>query len=308
MIIYSPFRLFFLLLLMQNAFACQIIILMTLHNLIQSLPQYAQSEARAIVLLVLESAFGISHVDACLGALDRLSDADSERLAGIMRRIAQGEPVQYVLGFAEFMGREFQVEKGVLIPRPETAELVEWIKADCASSDLRVLDIGCGSGCISVSLALELNRADVTAWDISETALHITAANAKRLGVSVNVVRQDALNAPDDGAERWDVIVSNPPYICNREAEEMESHVLDYEPHEALFVPDDDALLFYRAIARYARRALRPNGSLYFEINRAYAAETTAMLRTEGFADVELRHDQFGNPRMIRARVGGDVM
>lgn len=268
---------------------------------------YDEREASSIIKMLLEESFGLSFVDVCLGALDRLSDDDKERLEAKIVQLEKGEPVQYVIGHADFYGRKFAVEPGVLIPRPETEELVSWIKEE--SKDIRgnrngkkyLLDVGCGSGCISVSLALDLPDVDVSAWDISDTALRVTKKNAKALGASVDIYMQDALNAPDGDRDLWNVIVSNPPYICAKEAKEMEKNVLEHEPHEALFVPDTDPLLFYRAIAEYGTHALCRRGRLYFEINRAYGKETVDMLKALGYSDIELRKDAFGNDRMVRA-------
>ena len=267
---------------------------------------YDEREASSIIKMLLEESFGLSFVDVCLGALDRLSDKEEESLEVKIVQLEKGEPVQYVIGHADFYGRKFAVEPGVLIPRPETEELVSWIKEE--SKGIRgnrngkkyLLDVGCGSGCISVSLALELPDVDVSAWDISDTALRVTKKNAKALGASVDIYMQDALNAPDGDRDLWNVIVSNPPYICAKEAEDMERNVLEHEPHEALFVPDTDPLLFYRAIAEYGTHALCRGGRLYFEINRAYGKETVDMLKALGYSDIELRKDAFGNDRMVR--------
>lgn len=268
---------------------------------------YDEREASSIEKMLLEESFGLSFVDVCLGALDRLSDDEKESLEAKIEQLEKGEPVQYVIGHADFYGRKFAVESGVLIPRPETEELVSWIKEE--SKDIRgnrngkkyLLDVGCGSGCISVSLALELPEMEVSAWDISDTALRVTKKNAKALDASVDIYMQDALNAPDSDRDLWNVIVSNPPYICAKEAEDMERNVLEHEPHEALFVPDADPLLFYRAIAEYGTHALCRGGRLYFEINRAYGKETVDMLKALGYSEIELRKDAFGNDRMVRA-------
>lgn len=267
---------------------------------------YDEREASSIVKMLLEESFGLSFVDVCLGALDRLSDEEKESLEAKIVQLEKGEPVQYVIGHADFYGRKFSVEPGVLVPRPETEELVSWIKEE--RKDIRgnrngkkyLLDVGCGSGCISVSLALEIPEMEVSAWDISDTALRVTKKNAKALGASVDIYMQDALNAPDGDRDLWNVIVSNPPYICAKEAEDMERNVLEHEPHEALFVPDSDPLLFYRAIAEYGTHALCRGGRLYFEINRAYGKETEKMLKALGYSDIELRKDAFGNDRMVR--------
>lgn len=267
-------------------------------------PRYGEGEAKAVARLVLDVGFGLTMTDIVCGRADELAEADRTRLDTMMARLEGGEPVQYVLGEAEFCGRPFHVEPGVLIPRPETAELCRTIATDhnrpyCGlqpPEPLQVLDVGTGSGCIAVTLALDLYNAEVTAWDLSADALLVARGNAHALGARVNLKLQDALQAPQDEA-RWDIIVSNPPYIAQSEREGMEPHVLDHEPAMALFVPDDDPLRFYRAIAIYARRALKQGGTLYFEINPRYAQETAAMMEENGFAHVTLANDQFGQQR-----------
>lgn len=332
---------------------------------------YNEREAQAIVRTVLDALFGMSLTDICLGKVTQLSADDTTRLEKIMQRLEKSEPVQYVLGAEWFAGRLFDVAPGVLIPRPETEDLVKWAcdeakeKEDNSkeergkeekevskkiealkkeeqplSSPLKeekeglrkgedapkkeeqllssllknnkdvskkgeeaphpsILDIGTGSGCIAITVALALPQARVTAWDISTDALAIAAGNAHRLGASVRFEHQDALSAPDD-EERWDVIVSNPPYICDRERANMSDNVLSYEPELALFVPDSDPLLFYRAIARYASKALKPGGRLLFETNTAYAHEVAQVMANEGFTAIEVRNDCFGKPRMVK--------
>ena len=334
---------------------------------------YNEREAQAIVRTVLDALFGMSLTDICLGKVTQLSADDTTRLEKIMQRLEKSEPVQYVLGAGWFAGRLFDVAPGVLIPRPETEDLVKWAcdeakekeKEDNSkeergkeekevskkgeapqkeeqplSSPLKeeeeglrkgkdasqkeeqplssllksnkevsekgeevphpsILDIGTGSGCIAITVALALPQARVTAWDISTDALAIAAGNAHRLGASVRFEHQDALTAPDDEA-RWDVIVSNPPYICDRERADMSDNVLSYEPELALFVPDSDPLLFYRAIARYASKALKPGGRLLFETNTAYAHEVAQAMADEGFTAIEVRNDCFGKPRMVK--------
>lgn len=263
-------------------------------------PLYDDHEAASIVRLMLETRFTMTYTDIACGAIGNLNDDDTRELEALMRRLETGEPVQYALGEAQFMGRTFRVEPGVLIPRPETEELCRWIIAENKHT-CDILDIGCGSGCISVTLAAELPMAHISAWDISDTALRVTTENAYRLGTQVNTTKQNALQPPTD-EHRWDVIVSNPPYICFREKADMEPNVLEHEPSLALFVPDDDPLLFYRAIAQYAHRALKPSGKLYFEINPLYAQETAQMLQTIGCEEIETRHDEFGKQRMIRCQ------
>lgn len=270
-------------------------------------PRYDLSEARAVVRLVLEQRFQMTFADVLCGKVNELSRDNRNALAKIMKRLETGEPVQYVLGECEFYGRMFYVRPGVLIPRPETEELVEWVISE--QKQCRILDIGTGSGCISVSLAAEL-KADVTAWDISPDALSVASDNAKRLGVNLTLRQIDVLSdspdggvKPEDRRKTYDVIVSNPPYICDKERKDMEANVLDHEPHIALFVPDNDPLLFYRRIALLAKDMLLPGGALYFEGNREYAEDVAAMMRSMGYDDVEVRSDQYGNPRMTRGRI-----
>lgn len=285
---------------------------------------YNEREAQAIVRTVLDVLFGMSLTDICLGKVTQLSADDTTRLEKIMQRLEKSEPVQYVLGAEWFAGRLFDVAPGVLIPRPETEELVKWTCDEAKEKEKEdnskeergkeekevskkgeeaphpsILDIGTGSGCIAITVALALPQARVTAWDISTDALAIAAGNAHRLGASVRFEHQDALSAPDD-EERWDVIVSNPPYICDRERADMSDNVLSYEPELALFVPDSDPLLFYRAIARYASKALKPGGRLLFETNTAYAHEVAQVMADKGFTAIEVRNDCFGKPRMVK--------
>ena len=235
------------------------------------------------------------------------------------RRLEQAEPVQYVLGHAPFAGHSFEVSPAVLIPRPETEELVHWavqsaeamisaeaqtnVKAQ-ASPSLHILDIGTGSGCIAISVALALPRATVQAWDLSPQALAQARSNAQRLGAQVSFVQQDALQPPQHHA-CLDMVLSNPPYICQREAEAMHRNVLAHEPHMALFVPNDDPLRFYRAITRYAVDALRPGGCVLFEINALYAEATRQMMLDEGLSHIETRLDCFGKERFVKGILSG---
>ena len=260
---------------------------------------YPQGEASALARMVFEERFGMSQTDLLLGKDSNLSANDRAELHNIVARMLKNEPIQYVLGETEFCGLRIAVGPGVLIPRPETEELAEWITSQHTEPrPQRVLDIGTGSGCIA--LALASRGFQVEAWDVSPEALAIARSNAERLGLNVRFDLKDILHTK--AAEtRYDVIVSNPPYICQREAIDMERNVLDHEPALALFVPDDDPLLFYRSIARFARTALVPGGHLFFEINRAYSHETKLMLEQECFINIELRNDQFNNPRMIKA-------
>ena len=194
------------------------------------------------------------------------------------------------------------VNKHVLIPRPETAELCQWI---IATDPAHILDIGTGSGCIAITLAAEMPEAEVTAWDISEEALKVAEENAKRTNVHVKFEQVDIIHLPSSilhQTSSFDLIVSNPPYICNKERVAMETNVLEHEPHTALFVPDDDPLLFYRAIAQYGQTALKEGGWLYFEMNPLYAEPLREMLSKMSYHDIEIKEDQYGKQRMIRAK------
>ena len=262
-------------------------------------PLYGNGEARAVTDYVLDVCFGLSKADIMCGAVEEMTAEKTAELNKIFGRLMEGEPVQYVLGRAEFSGRWFNVRPGVLIPRPETEELCAWITADSkASCSPKVLDIGTGSGCIAITLQLDMPESKVTAWDISADALDVARENAKQLGANVNFVKLDALNAKPEG--EWDVIVSNPPYICEKEKKDMAVNVLEHEPHTALFVPDADPLLFYRAITRLAVQTLNKGGRLYFEINPIYADDTCRMMRAEGMTAVELRSDMYGKQRMAK--------
>ena len=260
---------------------------------------YDQREARAVARMLIEEKFGLSFADIICGGVEALSDAGTQWLEAAVGRLEQGEPIQYVLGWAWFCGLRFGVQPGVLIPRPETEWLVDTVCADSIAQNarqLRVLDIGTGSGCIALSIKQHLPEAYVEAWDISPEALAIAADNARSLGLDVAFRQQDALNLTPD-ADVWDVIVSNPPYICHRERADMSPNVLDHEPSTALFVPDTDPLLFYRTITRYAVGSLRSGGRLLFECNTLYAADTARMMSDEGMNATEVHDDCFDKPR-----------
>lgn len=272
---------------------------------------YDDGEARAIARILIEELFGLSYADIVCGATEQLSADDTLRLDTAVRRIEQGEPLQHVLGYADFCGNRFCVNGSVLIPRPETEWLVDegakLMSDGSTPTDIkklnskRILDIGTGSGCIAISLKLRLGDAYVEAWDISEEALRTAQDNADALKAEVVFRKRDALRA-DNTAAPWDLIVSNPPYICNSERSAMDDNVLLHEPHTALFVPDDDPLRFYRAIARYALLTLNIGGSLLFECNTRYAEATGKMLNDMGFEEVTVSDDCFNLPRFVRGR------
>lgn len=267
---------------------------------------YEDGEARAIARILIEELFGLSYTDIVCGATDQLSADDTLRLDTAVRRIEQGEPLQHVLGYADFCGNHFGVNASVLIPRPETEWLVDegerlinGVSNATPPASKRILDIGTGSGCIAISLKLRLGEAYVEAWDISEEALRTAESNAKALKAEVAFCKRDALRAEESVAP-WDLIVSNPPYICDSERADMDDNVLLHEPHTALFVPDDDPLRFYRAIARYALSSLGNGGSLLFECNTRYAEATGEMMREMGFEEVTVNDDCFGLPRFVK--------
>lgn len=271
---------------------------------------YEPGEAKAIVRMVLDVRFGLSLADILCGKVTQLSAKHQAELQEITQRLQDGEPVQYVLGQADFGPRTFSVAPGVLIPRPETYELCQWVVGQMSNEKSgmrneagrhpRILDIGTGSGCIACTLAADQPHTEVEAWDISGEALGIAEANARRLHVGITFRQVDILTYRDIPEPLFDTIVSNPPYICQKEADGMEPHVLNHEPHLALFVPDDDPLRFYRAISLFAQDALRPGGTLYFEINPLYTQPVETMLHDLAFADIETRRDLFGRERMIK--------
>ena len=269
-------------------------------------PLYDAGEAQAIVRTVLDVEYGMTLTDIICGKVNELSSDEERNLEEIITRLQNGEPVQYVLGEADFAGRTFHVEPGVLIPRPETAELCQWIEEEVSSlkaeEKKQILDICTGSGCIAITLGLNIPNSEVTGWDISEDALRIAQGNVEMLKVgNVRIEYQDALMLPKT-AEAADIIVSNPPYICEKEKADMEKNVLEHEPSIALFVPDEDPLKFYRAIAEYASSALKSEGALYFEINPIYEKETREMLQSLGFKNIETKEDAFGKKRMMKAK------
>lgn len=325
----------------------------TLHAALS--PLYDRQETKAIIRLLLEEVCGLSRTDILLHRDDRvLPSEQAALLRGYAERLAAGEPVQQVMGYATFRGRRFGVDRSVLIPRPETEQLVQLVVDDFANNPVdnsvnisqynsvnnpldnavdnpvckaidksvdisvdnpmhtpafHILDIGTGSGCIAVSLALEINSVLITALDFSTSALEVARKNAKALSAkNICFVQADILKEENEDfsteLSTYHAIVSNPPYICRREAAQMSANVLDYEPQTALFVPDSDPLLFYRAIAKCALRRLEPCGKLYFEINEAYGPDVCRLLEGLGYQQVTLHRDFFGKDRYVTGSKG----
>ena len=258
-------------------------------------------EVQAMIRVICEDVFNYDPVDVALRQERVLPDFAQQRITDLIHRLQRHEPLQYIVGNARFHGHKFKVTPAVLIPRPETEQLVDLIVDENKESDLRVLDMGTGSGCIAISLARALKFAQVDALDVSRDALAVARANAEALQVKVRFFESDML-APQPAAT-YDIIVSNPPYICWSERESMERNVKDYEPGQALFVPDNDPLLFYKAIVPYARQSLERGGRLYLEINQRFGAEVKRLLDEHGFDEVRIIDDSYGKVRFAAARM-----
>ena len=261
---------------------------------------YPPEEVKALSMLICCDMLGLDALDIYMGKDIILSECKQRELENIIFRLQKNEPIQYIRGFAEFCGRKFKVAPGVLIPRPETAELVDWVARENTGA-CHLLDIGTGSGCIAISLDKKLPDAEVEAWDISEEALAIAQENNKALEAGVTFLKRNVLADDWDKTPSFDVIVSNPPYVTETEKAGMDANVLDWEPGLALFVPDDDPLRFYRRIAEVGRELLLPGGRLYFEINQAYGRETAHMLEMNQYHDVRVIKDIFGKDRIVTA-------
>jgi release factor glutamine methyltransferase len=264
---------------------------------------YDRQECESLFVIALREILNLSRVDYALEPDRFLTAAQLERWNQIGLLLSVGKPIQYVLGCTEFYGRTFSVTSDVLIPRPETEELVSWVLEFARLLPCpEILDIGTGSGCIAISLALEQPQASVTAIDVSAQAIRVASKNALSLGANVSFIECDILSA--DALERnFDIIVSNPPYVRIAEKELMHKNVTENEPHLALFVPDDDPLIFYRKIAALASRFLKPDGLLFFEINQYLADKMVELLEDHGFEAIEIKKDIFGNDRMVKARI-----
>lgn len=274
-------------------------------HFIQTLtPLYDAGEAESFFYLTLENRHGLKRVDLVLQPDFHLSDHEIQDWNQILDGLIDFTPIQYLLGRTEFYGLEFQVNGNTLIPRPETEELVQWILFDCERAQrtqpLRILDIGTGSGCIAIALAKNLPDAMVSAIDVSPEALEVAARNAVFNGVKVQFLQQDILETTDL-ATQYDIIVSNPPYVRELEKQEIKPNVLEHEPHLALFVADDDALVFYKKITQLALKHLTQDGKLYFEINQYLGTEMVELLKNLDFKSLNLRKDIYGNDRMLKA-------
>ncbi|GAB6012976.1 peptide chain release factor N(5)-glutamine methyltransferase [Viscerimonas tarda] len=259
---------------------------------------YPKDEVSSLAGIVMQSVTGFSVPAILIDKSKKISPIQAKKVEEIVERLKKSEPIQYILGETEFFGLPFYVDKNVLIPRPETEELVELILNENQGQSIDVLDIGTGSGAIAVSLKKNSPSFNLLAWDISSEALTVAAKNADRNGTDVRFDRVDVLNNYPH-AQSFDIIVSNPPYILESEKENMEYNVLNYEPHLALFVPDNKALLFYERIADISTQILKPNGKLYFEINASQGQNVIDMLKAKGFADSMLIRDLSGNERMV---------
>jgi len=263
---------------------------------------YDQDEIGSIFNIVVAEVSGWRQSQQVLKSQEEIPETKMRAYDDILQALKRTEPLQYILGTAPFYGLDFKVNRSVLIPRPETEELVEWVIESCDSNrELHLIDIGTGSGCIAVSLAKNLIAARVTALDVSASALEVAAYNAAVNEVNISFVEADIRAV--ELKEKFDIIVSNPPYITNAEKMEMHENVLAHEPHLALFVSNENPLVFYKAIADFALRSLNREGYLFFEINEFLAKEMVDMLESKSFKDIELRTDMQGKDRMIRCRL-----
>jgi release factor glutamine methyltransferase len=271
---------------------------------------YSENEIRNCWLLIMEELTGYTRTQILINKNSILSEEQNEKMQTIAIRLQQGEPIQYILGKTEFYSLPFELTKNVLIPRPETEELVDWVLKDNLGFTGNLLDIATGSGCIAIALAKHFTKATIRAIDISEKALDVAKKNATNNAVNIDFKKMDILKtgkekemhcASTEDKAYYDIIISNPPYICEQEKEYMHNNVLNYEPHLALFVPDDDPLLFYKEIALFASKNLVSGGKLFFEINQRFGKEVVNLLENAGFAGICLRKDISGKDRMIKA-------
>lgn len=264
-------------------------------------PLHGEEEAKQFSLLIFNHLRGYERKDMLMNSASLITHEEIGFINKSLPRLKKSEPIQYVIGFTDFYGMKFKTDQRALIPRPETEELVDWILQDSSDNFETILDVGTGSGCIAISLKKNLPESSIVAWDISQEALSLAIENASLNAVEVNFQLQDALNINGDLPHSLDVLVSNPPYVTMEEKKFMLPNVLNFEPHNALFVKDEQPLLFYEAIAQLGKERLRIGGRLYFEINENLGAEVEKLLNGLGFSSIELRKDIRGRVRMIRA-------
>ena len=265
---------------------------------------YPPAEIEGFKRIIFETVFGWNFTDQVLKKQETILPVDFERIKSIVLRLKNSEPIQYIFGETEFFGLKLKVNSSVLIPRPETEELVEWIVRSKLSENCKILDIGTGSGCIAIAIKSRLKNAEVSGIDISPEALETARLNAIENGLEINFYPADIFNMKNFEGEKFDVIVSNPPYIRESEKVLMHSNVLDYEPEIALFVSDNDPLKYYREIARFAKSNLYDNGKLFFEINENFKSEMVELLSDIGFNNIEIRKDINGKNRMVSCLKG----
>ena len=292
-------------------FGCLKIYKMTLlefkHTLQTELKKlYPKNEIDSFFKLLIAHQLQLSSVDIALNPNLKIEQHDLDFLLQAFAELKQEKPIQYIVGETEFYGLPFKVTKDTLIPRPETEELVDWILNETKGENLKILDIGTGSGCIAISLAKNLPKAIVYALDVSNEALKIAKKNAELNDVTVkfikhNILQPTVISNENGKSISFDIIVSNPPYVRNLEKKEINNNVLQHEPHEALFVKDNDPLIFYDKIANFAKERLSKNGYLFFEINQYLSVETQHLLKNKKYTTVELKKDLFNNYRMIKA-------
>ncbi len=261
---------------------------------------YDEREAESVVNILFEDYLGISRIQRLTNTNLEISEEQLKKWESAIEKLKNAVPVQHITGFSEFYGHQFSVDENTLIPRPETEELVHLIISNAERKpNLKILDIGTGTGCIAISLALGLNNASVEAWDIAEGAIAVAKKNASAINAKVNFEINDVLNS--DSEEKYDIIVSNPPYIPNQEFDTMHVNVTKYEPGSALFVPDNDPLLFYRKIGELGLKSLNEGGRLYFEIHGNFGNETKSLLEQQGYQNIQIHQDLNGKDRMISA-------
>ncbi len=260
---------------------------------------YPETEIKAFVRIILENVCGLDYTAQVLKIDEVIDSESSKKIAGIVERLKMFEPVQYIFGETEFYGLKLKVTPAVLIPRPETEELIHWIAKTISGDDLSIIDIGTGSGCIALALKKQFPLADVSGVDISEKSLKVARKNGELNNLDVAFFQADILNWKNYNWESYNLIVSNPPYVRESEKELMEANVLEYEPGAALFVSDENPLIYYRALAGFAKAHLTENGRLFLEINEMFGKETEELLKNEGFQNIEIKKDLNGKVRMV---------